>query len=215
MIEIVPAILVKSEADFHAQLKAVEPYTKWVQLDVVDGEFAPNITWGDAQTVRSLSTNVKFEIDLMVNNVGVIVGEWALPASPIARIYFHSEVAGGLEDELINKIQKAGIEVGVSLVPDTPLDNVLPYLTRVDAVLLLGVSPGFQGQMLQESVIDNVRAIRAQDSGIAIEVDGGVNAETIGRLVEAGVSRVAVGSYIFKHPDGPAVAIAKLKELAG
>ena len=213
-MEIIPAILVKSEAEFHRQLKLVEPFVKWVQLDVVDGDFAPNLTWGDPRVVRSVDTNVKFEIDLMVSNVLNVISEWILPATLISRIFFHQEAAKGQEESIIKKVKKAGIEVGVSLVPETPLDNVLPYLAEVDAVLLLGVPPGFQGQRLQEEVIDNVRSIHSTHPGLPIEIDGGVKPENIRRLVEAGVSRVAVGSYIFEHPDGPKAAIQELQSRA-
>ena len=91
------------------------------------------------------------------------------------------------------------------------MDNLLPFLSELDAVLLLGVSPGYQGQRLQESVIDNARSIHSSHPGVAIEVDGGVKPENIRQLADAGVRRVAVGSYINQHPEGPEAAIRELK----
>lgn len=215
MIEIIPAILVKDEAEFHAQLNAVSPFCSWVQLDVVDGEFAPTITWGDAEIVRTLETSVQFEIDLMVNNVAMHIEAWTKPGTKIGRVYFHQEAAMGQEMEIIKKVKSSGIEVGMSLVPETPLDAVLPFVEALDAVLFLGVSPGYQGQTMQESIIANVRAVHAAHQWVAIEVDGGVKPDNIRSLVDAGVSRVAVGSYIFQHPEGPEAAINELKTRAG
>jgi len=214
MIEIIPAILVKTEAEFHEQIARLEPFVSLVQLDVVDGEFAPNVTWGEPRIVRSIQSGVRFEIDLMVNNPAIVVGDWALSATPISRIFFHQEVAQGDEHNIIHRVRDAGIEVGMSLVPETSLDNLYPFLPDIDAVLLLGVSPGFQGQEFQTSVLDSVRAIRASRPGMPIEVDGGVNPDNIRDLVDAGVTRVAVGSYIANHPDGPGVAMQHLRTRA-
>ena len=211
MVEIIPAILVQDEAEFHAQVERVSPYVSLVQLDVVDGEFAPNVTWGEPRVVRSIQSGVRFEIDLMVNNPGKVVGDWALPATPISRIYFHQETAQGEELDIIKRIKEVGIEAGLSLVPETPLDNIYPFLQEVDAVLLLGVTPGFQGQAFQPSVLDNIRTLRASHPGLPIEVDGGVKPDNIRDIIDAGANRVAVGSFINQHPDGPDAAIRELQ----
>src|SRR3989344_6090323 len=202
MAEIIPAILVKDEAEFQQQLHAVEPHAKWVQIDIVDGEFAPNVTWGDPRVIRSLTTNVKFEIDLMVSNPATAVGDWSLPATHIGRIFFHQETAQGQEREMIRKIKEAGIEAGVSLSPETPLDTVFPLLGDIDVLLLLGVSPGFQGQQLQPSVLDTARAIHISHPGLPIEVDGGVKPENIKSLADAGVRRFAFAPVIQEHFRG-------------
>jgi ribulose-phosphate 3-epimerase len=215
MFEIIPAILVKDEAEFQQQLRAVEPHAKWVQVDVVDGDFAPNITWGDPRTIRSITTSVKFEIDLMVSNPATAVSDWCLPATHIGRIFFHQEVAHGQELEMIRRIKEAGIEAGVSLSPETPMDSVFPLLREVDALLLLGVTPGFQGQQLQQSVIETARAVHASYPGLPIEVDGGVKPDNIKQLADAGVRRFAVGSFINQHQGGPAAAMQELRRALG
>lgn len=211
MIEIIPAILVHTEAEFHANLEKVAPFASLVQLDVVDGEFAPNLTWGESRVVRSIQSGVRFEIDLMVSNPGKVVGDWALPATPISRIYFHQEAAAGEEEMIINRVKEVGIEVGMSLVPETPLDDIYPYLHELDAILLLGVTPGYQGQEFQTSVLDNIRTLHASHPGLPIEVDGGVKPDNIREIAEAGARRVAVGSYIFEHPAGPDAAMRELQ----
>lgn len=215
MVEIIPAILVKTEEEFRARFRQVEPLVSWVQIDIVDGKFAPNVTWNDPLVMASLKTSVRFEIDLMVADVEREVGRWLGAVPQVGRILVHEEAlrhdAPRREVfDLMADMREQGIEFGLSLNPETDVEHLFPYIDELDAVLLLGVSPGFGGQKLQENVIKKVALLREKFRNLPIEVDGGVSAENARALVEAGATRLAAGSFLFKHPKGPMGAIEEL-----
>lgn len=210
MIEIIPALLVKTEAEFRERLSKVESLVSWAQIDVVDGKFAANVTWGDAAVVGALDTPLQFEIDLMVANPEEIARQWLIPNGPVRRIYFHEEAAR--EDRtLLRAIRAAGIEAGLSFNPESPVEAVFPFIEDIDSVLFLGVKPGFQGTEFHQNVINKVAEVRKKFPTLSIEVDGGVTPKTVPALVRAGVSRLAIGSFLFNHPGGPQAAIDELR----
>ena len=211
VIEIIPAILVKTEAEFRERLAKVEPFVSWVQLDVVDGVFAPNVTWGDPQAVASLVTSVRFEIDLMVADPAAAVDAWLRSSHNVGRLIFHQEAADEMAARmLLRRIRTAGLEAGLSLNPETPVEDLFALGDEMDAALLLGVPPGFGGQDLQPHVIKKIAELRARFPKLPIEVDGGVTRENARSLIAAGAMRLAAGSFIFKHPTGPAAALEEL-----
>lgn len=209
MIEIIPAILVKTEREFRERLAAVEALVPWVQLDIVDGIFAPNRTWGDPAIVASLATPIRFEIDLMVEDDEAAVRSW-LGARQVGRIFFHEESSGAKARALIELIRATGKEVGMSLNPKTSHEKLYPFAGELDGVLFLGVEPGFGGQTFIPSVREKVRLFHERFPNVPITVDGGVNPENAAAIVAAGATRLAAGSFIFRHPRGPEVAIAEL-----
>ena len=216
MTEIIPAILVKTEAEFRERFQKAEPLVSWVQLDVVDGKFAPNTTWGDPAVIAGLETSVKFEIDLMVVDVERAVGQWLEAVPQVERIFFHYEALRKDTPkrevfDLVTMIRELGIEVGMSLNPETPADDLYQFVDELDAVLLLGVSPGFGGQKFQENVIKKVAQLREKFRNLSIEVDGGVSMENAKALAESGATRLAAGSFLFQHPKGPEAAIEELR----
>lgn len=218
MTEIIPAILVKTEQEFRERFRQAEPFVSWVQLDVVDGTFAPNTTWGDPAVIARLETQVKFEIDLMVVDVERAVGQWLGAVPQVERIFFHYEALRKDTPkrevfDLVTMIREMGIEAGMSLNPETSGEDIYPFIDELDAVLLLGVSPGFGGQKLEENVIKKVAQLREKFRNLSIEVDGGVSTENAKALVRAGATRLAVGSFIFKHPKGSEAAIKELRDV--
>lgn len=215
VIEIIPGILVKSEEEFRERLRAVEALVPWVQLDIADGKFTPNVTWGDPDVVASLDTNVRFEIDLMVEDNEAAVEKWMPLAGRVGRIYFHQEPAQGKERELIRCIRDSGIEVGVSQSPETAVSELFPYAEEIDAVLFHAGRPGYSGQQLHENTIGKIEELHKNYPETTIEIDIGVKKENAARLARAGATRLVTSSFIFEHSNGPAAAIDELKEAAG
>ena len=207
-VEIIPVILAKDFAEVLARVTALKDLAAWAQIDVVDGKFAPNTTWDDPTQLASLDTALRFEIDLMVAEPERAVERWLLAAPRVGRIYFHQEA---LESQaqghrLIARIRSAGIEAGMSLNPKTPIDALESFAQKLDAVLCLGVPPGFGGQQFHEEVIEKVRALHKRYPVLPIEVDGGVRVGVARLLAQAGAIRLAAGSAIF---DFDAVPIAE------
>lgn len=210
-IDVIPAILVKTEAEFRDKFAQVENVVPWVQLDVVDGKFAPNVTWGDPSVIGKLDTDVQFEIDLMVVEPQEYIRDWI--EARAGRVFFHYEALSDIElvEDIAQELHDQGVEIGMSLNPETPFHVLEDMVPLLDALLFLGVSPGFGGQKLKKEVIENIAGARAHFPNIPIEVDGGVNKDTAKTLVDAGATRLAAGSFLFKHPRGPAAAIEEIR----
>ncbi len=195
-VEIIPAILEKDFEHIKAKIIEIEPYALWAQIDIVDGVFAPNVTWNNPGELKMLNTSVQLEIDLMITEPEKYIDAWI--ASGAARIFFHLEATKNPQ-AVIQSIQEAGMQAGISINPSTEAEALYEFIPSVDAVLLLGVEPGFQGQVFHENTIEKVRTIRAKFPEIAIEVDGGVRPGIARKLAEAGVSRIVAGSAIFEE----------------
>jgi len=174
-----------------------------VQLDVMDGKFVENITYGDPQGVKSIPTNLNWEIHLMVQEVEKAIDGW-VEIEPM-RIIFHCEAVRNLPIDRINdiilKIKNYGIGVGMAANPETPLKAVKPFLNNLDLVLLMTVRPGQGGQRFLNEVIPKIDALRKLWPSGKIEVDGGINSETAKLAIQAGANILVAGSYIFGTED--------------
>lgn len=199
MIEIIPAINVDSLEKLEKRVRLVEPYTKWVQIDVADGTFTKNTIWHNAVDLLNLKTSLKIEVHLMIADMDKRIGEWLLPNT--SRIIFHLEAAHD-PDFVINKCRENLKEVGIAIAPDTPWMQTKPYWQKVDLIQILGVNPGLPGQKMQEeNVIDKIIHLRTNCPSCIIEVDGGVNEENAARLAKAGANILVAASAIFDAPD--------------
>jgi ribulose-phosphate 3-epimerase len=170
----------------------------WVHLDVMDGHFVPNITFGPAviQALRPHSDKV-FDCHLMIEPVDLFLESFAKAGCDIITV--HSEATKHL-DRSLQAIRSLGKKAGVSLNPHTP-ESVIEYvLDRLDLVLVMSVNPGFGGQLFIPAIVEKVRRIRAMigNRPIDIEVDGGVTPETAPLVVNAGANVLVAGSAIFK-----------------
>ena len=170
----------------------------WVHLDVMDGHFVPNITFGPAviQALRPHSDKV-FDCHLMIEPVDLFLESFAKVGCDIITV--HAEATKHL-DRSLQAIRSLGKKAGVSLNPHTP-ESVIEYvLDRLDLVLVMSVNPGFGGQAFIRAIVEKVRRIKAMigDRPIDIEVDGGVTPETAPLIVNAGANVLVVGSAIFK-----------------
>src|SRR4051812_25172330 len=187
----------------------------WVHVDVVDGRFAPHLTFGPA-TVKAArrATRLPVDVHLMVNEPERYLEAFAQAGAD--GITVHEEACVDLRQALA-KIRSFGKRAGVALKPETPADTLQPYLAALDLVLVLCVSPGQGGQAFQESQLAKIAAVRKMidQSGqpIELEVDGGVSPENAGRIVRAGGHVLVSGSKIFDTPDR-AAAIGALRNAA-
>lgn len=177
----------------------------YIHLDVMDGEFVDNKTL-DFNRLRNYFYHNKKNIDvhLMVKNVKLYTELYSL-LNP-KYIIFHLEVGNALE--LINYIKNKNIKVGLAINPNTNINELKPFLDKIDLVLVMSVIPGKGGQSFIESSLDKIKQIRKLNSNIIISVDGGINNTNIQKIKEAGASMCVVGSYITNNDE-----LLKINEL--
>lgn len=204
MIKIAPSILSANFAKLGDEISQVTSAgADYIHIDVMDGSFVPNITIGNEviKSIRS-STNLPFDVHLMINNPDLHIKNFAASGADIITI--HAEASTHL-DRSLNLIKSFNKKAGVSIVPSTN-ENVLDYiLDKVDLILVMTVNPGFGGQKFLTSQLQKIYNIRQKinqlDKNIELEVDGGINHETNKMAIEAGANVLVSGSYIFGNKN--------------
>lgn len=216
MKKIAPSILSADFSRLGEEIKAIETAgADYVHIDVMDGQFVPNITIGPliVEAARRV-TSLPLDVHLMIVDPDRYIPDFAKAGSDI--IVVHAEATNHLH-RTIQLIKSFGKKAGVSLNPATPL-NVLDYvMEELDLILLMTVNPGFGGQSFIEACIPKIQALRAtmDRRGIEaeLEVDGGVKTDNIARIAHAGADVFVAGSAVFNSPDY-AATIAELKKRA-
>lgn len=175
----------------------------WLHYDVMDGMFVKNISFGEP-VLKSIRPSVSIPVDvhLMVTNPMLYIDNYA--DIGVYGITFHVESSCNV-DEVIDKIHSNGLKAGISLKPGTPVKSIMPYIDKVDMVLVMTVEPGFGGQSFIPETLDKIREIRAyveaNSLDVKIQVDGGINGDTIKLVKESGADVFVSGSYLFSADD--------------
>lgn len=206
-LEIIPAVLVKTREELLAQIDRVRPFVKSIQIDVMDGKFVPNKTIG-FEELADLPRGPHYEFHWMVKDPE----NW-IPLVPGPYLHIvHIETITSFQD-IRNIVREAGGALGLAFNPDTPLEKVLQHGREVRRLMAMTVNPGFAGQKYIGAVEGKIRQIRENFPSMDIEVDGGINLQTIAGAVKAGANKLAAASSIIGQPD-IGQAVAKLQQVA-
>ncbi|KAA0967078.1 ribulose-phosphate 3-epimerase [Sporosarcina sp. ANT_H38] len=213
MIKIAPSILAADFSKLAEEVKEVEAAgAELIHIDVMDGHFVPNITMG-AIVVEALRpvTKLPLDVHLMIENPNAYIEQFAKAGADYITV--HVEACPHLHRTL-QLIKSYGVKSGVVLNPHTPVETILHVLDEIDLVLFMTVNPGFGGQKFITSVLPKVKQLAAiileKELAIEIEIDGGINEETIIPCVEAGATIFVAGSAIYNAPDR-AAALRRIK----
>lgn len=211
-IKIAPSILTADFSNLRAEIESIQD-AEWLHLDVMDGHFVPNLTFGP-KMVADLrkTTNQVLDAHLMIENPDKYIAEYAKAGAEYITI--HQETLVHLHRG-IYMIKELGVKAGVALNPATPVTVLEHILPDLDMVLIMSVNPGFGGQSFIKSSLDKIHWVRqrADELGLAdleIQVDGGVNLETAPQVIAAGATVLVAGSAVINTPDR-AKAIAMLR----
>lgn len=208
-IQISPSILTADFARLGEDVAAVAPHVDQFHLDVMDGHYVPNLTFGpDVVAAIRRHTDLPFNVHLMIEEPLKYAERFA--AAGADRITFHPEVVEDVA-QAIAAVRSTGTGVGLAIHPDVKLESVREHLGDVDVILVMTVRPGFGGQSFLSEVVPKIAAARreVEENGLSadIEVDGGVNTSTVEQVLEAGADIVVAGSAIFDGKDAPAAAL--------
>lgn len=208
MVEIIPAILAKDEKEFRRKIESVANLCETVQIDVMDGQFVNNVTWAEPERIEFMRPSMAFEVHLMVEDPLSTLEAWS--AAGCTRVLIQAETLKH-PIEALEEARLYGMEVGLSLNPETAIEPLEKAIARLEVVQVMGVNPGWMGQPFQPIALEKVKALRAKFPDLIIEVDGGVHIGTARQLVEAGADRLVSGSAVF-NSGSPAKAIEALRK---
>lgn len=201
MIKLAPSILSADFSKLGQELKELEECKiEVVHIDVMDGNFVPNISLG-IPVIKSIrkESNMIFDVHLMIENPSNFVEDFVKCGADIITVHYEADKH---IDRTINYIKSFGVKAGVALNPGTPVSSIKNIISSVDMVLIMSVNPGFGGQKYIEYSSDKIREVKELsekfNKELIIEVDGGINKETIKEAVVCGANLIVAGSAVFK-----------------
>lgn len=208
-ILIAPSILSADLGHLQDEIASIEKHADWIQVDVMDGHFVPNLSFG-APVLSSIKTKLPLDIHLMVTNPQDRLAEFAKVGA--ANCTFHAEAVKTTAERklLIDAIHKTKMTVGIAINPDTPVENINDVIDLVDLVLIMSVHPGFSGQSFIPAVLPKVEYLRKAHPKLMIQMDGGINAKTAPLCIKSGANNLVAASAIFQAKDR-AAAIRQLR----
>ena len=203
---IAPSLLAADFKNLELEIKRVSKAgAKWLHLDVMDGHFVPNISFGPV-VLASIAkvSNLFLDVHLMISHPDKYADEFIKAGAQL--ITFHIEALKSAQVlKLIKHIKSKKVKVGIAIKPKTKVESILPYLKLIDLVLVMSVEPGFGGQKFMPLAVEKIKSLRAyikkNKLKTLIEVDGGINLETAKLCADAGVDVLVAGSYLFGAKD--------------
>lgn len=209
-VKIIPAILVQTAEEFEWQIQAIKKQANWLQLDIADGEFVPNKTWTQPKGVRN-HREINFELHLMVNDPLRELEKW-VDIKNVKRIFIHFESSKN-RDAALEFAKQHGWQIGLAINPPTPIIKIEKYLDKIDALMFMGVNPGFQGQSFVHSVLKKIKKFKIDHPKLLTSIDGAVNFATLPEIVKTGVNAVCIGSAIFSNQKTPEENFKNIKKI--